>query len=156
MASSDSLKGALMSELSHVVDGLVTMTEPQLLAAFVACGAYALAQSALLDIRSRKLGWLVAAGAALTFVLQSSEWPQATMLCAFAVAGLGVFAALAWLISRWTGVAQLPVESAGAMSQAHAAAPGPTAIAVAPTPLPAAAAALSSPRIRVRRKAYPG
>ena len=140
-----------MSELNQFVQSLASMTQPQLLTAFVACGAYTLAQSALLGQLARRLTWLVAIGAAALFVLQSAEWSRATILCVFAVAGLGSFAAVAWLTSRWLGV------QSG--STTFAAAPPAQAILVdsAPgAPLPVPFAAPQTPvLVRVRRKPYP-
>jgi hypothetical protein len=149
-----------VSEFSHVLDSLGAMTQPQLLAAFIACGAYALAQSALLQSRARQLTWLVAGAAAAMFILQSSEWPQATILCALAVAGLGVFTAMAWLTSRWLGVAEasdaLQLADLPAVPAALAASPAALSmVSPAVPPTPTAPEPLPQ-RVRVRRKAYSG
>ena len=97
-----------MSVLGGVFDSLQAMSLLQLLLAFIACGGYALAQGRLVGPRARRSAALLAALAAAGFGFESSEWAQATMLLAFAVAGLGVFAALAWLTSRALGFARAP------------------------------------------------
>ena len=89
-----------MSELGHVFDSLKAMSLLQLLLAFIACTGYVLAQGGLVGARGRRASGVVAAMAAVAFTILASDWMAATMLVAFAVAGLGVFVAAAWLLSR--------------------------------------------------------
>ena len=76
------------------------------------------------------------------------------MLCVFAVAGLGSFAALAWLTSRWLGVTRMP-----ATSNALEPVASPPAIAVDSAPSAPVWVPLAAPQtpvlVRVRRKPYP-
>ena len=89
-----------MSELGAVVGSLGSMSQLQLLLAFVTCAAYALAIGNLLLPRGRRLAWLAAAAAAVGFGFESDDWTRAAMLVGFAIAGLAAFAALAWFMSR--------------------------------------------------------
>lgn len=97
-----------MSVLGHVFDSLKAMSLLQLLLAFLACIGYAAAQGGLLGARGRQWAGLTAVVAAATFTLIANDWMAATMLVAFAVAGLGVFVALAWVLSRWVAGAGRP------------------------------------------------
>ena len=100
-----------MSVLADVFASLGTMSLPQLLAAFIACVAYGLAQGGLLDRSGRRWAWGLAACAAATFIALHREWPYAVMLVAAALAGLGWVTAMVWLASRLVGIdrAALPV-----------------------------------------------
>ncbi len=89
-----------MSVLGHVFDTLAAMTLLQLLLAFTGCMGYALAQGGLLALRGRQLAGAAAAAAAAAFTMLASDWMAGVMLVAFAVAGLGLFVAAAWLLSR--------------------------------------------------------
>lgn len=100
-----------MSVLGRVFDSLQAMTLLQLLLAFLACIAYAVAQGALLAVNGRRWAALAALTAATAFTLLANDWMSATMLVAFAVAGLGVFVALAWLLSLWVRATQSAVMS---------------------------------------------
>jgi hypothetical protein len=117
-----------MSVLAEVFDSLRTLSSLQLLAAFVACVAYGLAQGGLLDRRARYWAWAVACGAAIAFVALHRDWPYAVVLVAIALAGLGWFTAMVWLASRLMGVdrAAIPVPedaSSGSAEPAPIAAP---------------------------------
>lgn len=92
-----------MSVLGHVLDSLKAMSLLQLLLAFLACIGYAVAQGGLLGARGRQSAGLTALAAAVSFTLLATDWMAATMLVAFAVAGMGVFVGLAWVLSRWLG-----------------------------------------------------
>lgn len=89
-----------MSVLGHVFDTLAAMSLLQLLLAFTGCMAYALAQGGMLARRGRQLAGAVAVAAAAAFTMLASDWMAGVMLVAFAVAGLGLFVAAAWLLSR--------------------------------------------------------
>ena len=111
-----------MSVLGGVFDSLKAMSQLQLLLAFVACTGYALAQGRLLGRRGRRYAASAAGASALGFVAESREWMQASMLLAFAVAGLGLFVAMVWLTSRTLGLARARREAmAGGEAVAEAA-----------------------------------
>lgn len=107
-----------MSVLGHVFDSLKAMSLLQLLLAFLACIGYAGAQGGLLGSRGRQWAGLTALVAAAAFTVLAADWMAATMLVAFAVAGLGVFVALAWVLSRWVTLAG---RSAGGAAEAGSA-----------------------------------
>jgi len=92
-----------MSVLGDVINSLQPMGQWQLLLAFAACTAYVLAQGGLLNAKGRRVAWGVAFVSAVAFTLDSAEWMYSAMLTAFAVAGLGLFVASAWLLSRVLG-----------------------------------------------------
>jgi hypothetical protein len=95
-----------MSVLGDVLDSLRAMTQLQLLLAFVACIGYAFAQGDLFGAVGRRRAWCMTALATVGFGIESTNWAYATMLVAFAVAGLGLFVASTWLISRALGLAR--------------------------------------------------
>lgn len=92
-----------MSVLDDVFRSLNSMGQWQLLLAFVGCMAYAFAQGSLLLPRGRRWAWAASAVAAAAFILECRDWTHATMLLGFAVAGLGSFAGLVWLLCRAIG-----------------------------------------------------
>jgi len=92
-----------MSVLGDVFESLRAMSLIQLLLAFIACTGYALAQGGLVSTRARQISSGVAVLGAVGFAFQSSEWMYAAMLLAFAIAGMGVFVMLAWMISGLIG-----------------------------------------------------
>lgn len=95
-----------MSVLGDVFGSLRTMSLLQLLLAFMACTGYAVAQGALVSAKARR----IAAGAALlsvtAFAFESTQWMYAAMLATFAIAGLGLFVAAAWITSRLLGLSE--------------------------------------------------
>lgn len=129
-----------MTELDDVFDSLNSMSLLQLLMAFVACMAYSLAQSGLIASRSRALATLGAMVAASGFVVLSDTWAYSAVLVAVAVAGIGAFVAIAWLLGRVFGPAPAPV-----VSSAEALA----------FPEPDLAAAAAPKSARPRRRATP-
>lgn len=98
-----------MTVLGDVFEGLNRMGLLQLLLAFVACIGYTLAQGSLVALRGRGIAIVTALGAALAFVVLSDAWAQSTVLIAIAVAGVGAFAAVAWVSGRLLGFAAAPV-----------------------------------------------
>ena len=94
-----------MSVLADVLSSLRTMTQLQLLLAFLACTGYALGQGGLVGPRGRRIAWAITLLSTLGFAFESTEWMHAAMLATFAVAGLGLFVASAWIISRLIGFA---------------------------------------------------
>lgn len=95
-----------MTELDDVFDSLNSMSLLQLLVAFVACTAYTLAQGGLLASRSRGIATVTALVAAVAFILLSDARARSTVLVAVAVAGIGAFVAMAWLLGRLFGSAR--------------------------------------------------
>ncbi|MEP7099220.1 MAG: hypothetical protein ABI781_01840 [Burkholderiales bacterium] len=93
-----------MTVLSDVFGSLRSMTQLQLLLAFIACIGYAFAQGSLLAFRGRRAAWIAAALAAIGFAFESDDWTHATMLLGFAIAGMGSFVAVVWLTSRALGI----------------------------------------------------
>lgn len=95
-----------MSVLGDVFGSLRTMSLLQLLLAFMACTGYAMAQGALVSAKARR----IAAGTALfsvaAFAFESTQWMHAAMLATFAIAGLGLFVAAAWITSRLLGLSE--------------------------------------------------
>jgi len=92
-----------MSVLDDVFGSLESMSQLQLLLAFIACIGYAFAQGSLLLPQGRRAAWFVAALAASGFAFESPDWTHAAMLLVFALAGMGSFVALVWLTSRALG-----------------------------------------------------
>lgn len=97
-----------MTELDDVFGSLNGMSLLQLLMAFVACTAYTLAQGSLVASRSRGISSVTALVAAVGFILLSDTWAHSTVLVAVAVAGIGAFVAMAWLLGRLFGSARAP------------------------------------------------
>ena len=107
-----------MSVLGDVFGSLGSMSQLQLLLAFIACIGYAFAQGSLLPLRGRRVSWFIAALAAAGFAFESPDWTHAAMLLGFAVAGMGSFVALVWLTSRALGFG--PTHAAQAIDAANA------------------------------------
>ena len=110
-----------MSVLGAVFDSLKAMSLLQLLLAFLACIGYAVAQGRLVGPRGRRVAWAVAVLGSIGFVLESGERMYAAMLLAFAIAGLGVFVAMAWLTSRMLGFARSRAQPASEAPRTEAA-----------------------------------
>jgi len=92
-----------MSVLDDVLSSLREMSQLQLLLAFLACTGYALGQGGLIGRKGRRIAWGVTLVSVIGFAFESSEWMHAAMLVAFGIAGLGLFVATAWLMSRALG-----------------------------------------------------
>ena len=107
-----------MSVLGEVFDSLRSMTQWQLLLAFLACMGYVLSQGRLIEPKARRIAATLALVAAIAFAIESAEWTNAAMLLAFAVAGLGLFAGATWLISRLLGLGSSRVADASYASYA--------------------------------------
>lgn len=118
-----------MTVLGDVFDSLNAMSQWQLLLAFIAGIGYTLAQGSLLSARTRTVIAMVAMSSASAFVALGATWAHSTMLVAFAVAGLGAFAAIAWVsgrllgfsATRRAGAAHLMHDGAGATAEPDAA-----------------------------------
>ena len=102
-----------MSELHNT---LRTMGFIQLLLAFVFLTGYALALSSLTGALGRKRAGVVALLAAVGFAAITQPWVHGVLLMVFAVAGLGLFIAIVWMLSRLFGLAagraQAPLDGA--------------------------------------------
>jgi hypothetical protein len=114
-----------MTELDDVFDSLNSMSLLQLFMAFVACTAYTLAQGGLVASRSRAIATATALVAALAFILLGNAWARSAVLVAVAVAGIGAFVAMAWLLGQLFESARAPdgllEETAAAVPDAVAA-----------------------------------
>ncbi|HWH81140.1 MAG TPA: hypothetical protein VNU71_02775 [Burkholderiaceae bacterium] len=125
-----------MSPIAKVFADLGSMGLWQLLLAFVACMAYALAQGRLFGRRGNRVAWAAAFGAAAAFVATSADWTGAVVLVAIAIAGLGSFAGLVWLTSRLFGIDRTPpLAPADSAFAADATAAPPAAGTDGPPPL---------------------
>jgi len=123
-----------MSVLDEVFGSLRAMSQLQLLLAFVACASYALAQGGLIGRKGRRIAWSLTLLSVIGFAFESTEWMHAAMLAAFAIAGLGLFVATAWLMSRALGFSRpLAVAEAAALAEtAEAESDAPPALAPQP------------------------
>ena len=74
-----------MSVFADVLSSLRSMTQLQLLLAFLACTGYVLAQGGLIGLRGRRVAWSVTLISALGFAFESTEWMHAAMLATFAI-----------------------------------------------------------------------
>lgn len=124
-----------MSVLDEVLGSLRAMSQLQLLLAFVACSAYALAQGGLVGRRGRRIAWALTLLSVVAFAFESTEWMYAAMLTAFGIAGLGLFVAIAWLVSRALGFSR-PLVAAEVAPLAEAA-DAEAELAPMPAPQPA-------------------
>lgn len=97
-----------MSVLGDVFGSLESMSQMQLLLAFIACIGYAFAQGSLLPWKGRRIAWAAAVIAAAGFAFESADWTRAAMLLGFAIAGMGTFIALVWMTSRALGLGRNP------------------------------------------------
>lgn len=97
-----------MSMLGELFGSLGSMSQFQLLLAFVASGAYACAQGHLLSARGKFGTWALAIGAAVGFVVECPDWTLGTVMLGVGVVGMGIFAAVVWLLSRLLGVGAEP------------------------------------------------
>ena len=97
-----------MSVLGDVFGSLDSMSQMQLLLAFVGCIGYAFAQGNLLPRKGRRIAWAAAVVAAAGFAFESADWTRAAMLLGFAIVGMGTFIALVWLTSRALGLSRNP------------------------------------------------
>ncbi len=136
-----------MSVLGHVFNTLATMSLVQLLLAFMGCMGYALAQGGLLAPRGRQLAGGTALTAAIAFTMLANDWMAGIMLVAFAVAGLGLFVAAAWVLSR----SVLAAGHAGATDAAFASTDSPAETEADPDLSRPADSGYASPRPPRRR-----
>jgi hypothetical protein len=126
-----------MSVLDEVFDSLRLMTQLQLLLAFLACTGYALAQGKLVPAKGRRIAGSVAFIASAGFAFESTQWMHAAMLLTFAIAGLGLFVAATWLISRALGLTARRVAVAEADTSPTPLQPAPKPRAASPRKRPA-------------------
>jgi hypothetical protein len=89
-----------MEELKHTLE---TLNLIQLLLAFVFVMSYTLALGRMLDERDRWRAAALAFTSALFFSVFTSPWEHGIMLIAFAVVGIGLFMAMAWVAAQFAG-----------------------------------------------------
>lgn len=86
------------------MDGIVVtlnkMSFAQMVLAWAFVGCYSLALGGMLGTKSSVKAGLAAALAAVAFCLLSDQWVHGALLALFAVGGMGLFVALAWLLAR--------------------------------------------------------
>jgi hypothetical protein len=99
-----------MSAHTEMFSGMNAMSLAPLLAAFVACIGYALAQGGLLGSRGRLIALVTMVLGLAGFALQGTDWVRTVVLTAFAIVGFGSFVALVWLMSRALGIDRAPAE----------------------------------------------
>lgn len=92
-----------MTMLQSVFGSLQSMTSAQLLFGFVTCMCYAGLQGSLLIGRIRWTAASIGLSTAFGFVVAGPNWVYSVMLLAFAVAGLGLFAGVVWLLGSVLG-----------------------------------------------------
>jgi len=109
-----------MTVFDDVFDSLTTMSQSQLLLAFVACIGYTVAQGSLVSGRGRGIAFAATLAAALGFAFHSGAWAHGAVLLAFAVTGFGAFAAIVWLAGRLLGLARPNAAPADAANAADA------------------------------------
>jgi O-antigen/teichoic acid export membrane protein len=137
-----------MSVASELHTSLRSMGFMQLLLAIVFLTAYSIACSTLFGGRGRARASVVALLAAVAFTALTTPWVHGVLMVTGAVAGLGVFAALAWVSSAALNVAGIkaleessaaaPVSDPAAEPIAVPAPASPPARAPQPTRIPAA------------------
>lgn len=93
-----------MTMLQSVFGSLQSMTSIQLLYGFLTCMCYAALQGSLLDGPLRWVAVSMCVLTALGFVMTGDDWVYGFMLLVFAVVGLGLFAAVVWLLGSVLGV----------------------------------------------------
>lgn len=93
-----------MSVLAGIFDDLNNMSLLQLLLAFTACIAAVFATGGLLSPRGRLVATAAGLGSTVGFIACSGSWPNAVMIATLAVAGLGLFTASVWLLTRLIGL----------------------------------------------------
>jgi hypothetical protein len=120
-----------VSVLTGLFDDLDRMSLLQLLLVFGACISTAFTLGALLSARARLFAGAMALGCTAAFIVSSDSWPNAVMLAAIAVAGLGLFTAAVWVITRLAGLephgrrAATPPDSSLPSEEPTAAQPAP-------------------------------
>ena len=130
--------------MAELGDSLASMNFVQLLLLFAFVTCYMLAIGGLLGPAARRRFALLALALACAFAALTEPWVHGALLVAFAVAGLGLFVLLTWLLARWLGP-----------RQAHAVV-APTNDAVAPSssmPLAAAQSEVANATSELSRSA---
>lgn len=93
-----------MTDMENLRGSLQGMGFMQLVLAFTAVIGYALAQGRLVSDSARRWAWLLALVSAVSFATMVDPWEHGALLVAFAVVGIGAFAAIVWVVSRVLGV----------------------------------------------------
>ena len=92
--------------MAELGDSLASMNFVQLLLLFAFVTCYMLAIGGLLGPAARRRFALLALALACAFAALTEPWVHGALLVAFAVAGLGLFVLLTWLVARWLGPRQ--------------------------------------------------
>ena len=92
--------------MAQLGDSLASMNFMQLLLLFTFVTCYMLAIGGLLGPAARRRFALLALALAGGFAALTDPWVHGALLMAFAVAGLGLFVLLTWLLARWLGPPQ--------------------------------------------------
>lgn len=95
--------------MAQLGDSLASMNFMQLLLLFAFVTCYMLAIGGLLGPAARRRFALLALALAGGFAVLTDPWVHGALLVAFAVAGLGLFVLLTWLLARWLGPRQVNV-----------------------------------------------
>jgi hypothetical protein len=89
-----------MNDLNHTLQNMGAL---QLLLALVFLGAYAVLLGGFVEGRAQAIAALVAALAASVFTARTDPWVHGVLLVAFVVVGMGLFIAVAWVVTRLAG-----------------------------------------------------
>jgi hypothetical protein len=121
-----------MSVASELHLTLRSMGFMQLLIAIVFLAAYSIACSTLFASRGRARAAAVALLTAMAFTALTQPWVHGALMVAGAVAGLGLFSALGWILSTALRQPQTGTAVADEVASEDALAPEAAAAAVAP------------------------
>jgi nitrate reductase gamma subunit len=89
-----------MNELNHTLQNMGGL---QLLLALLFLGSYAMLLGGFVDGRAQAVAALVSVASAVAFVARTSPWAHGVLLVTFVVVGMGVFIAVAWMVTRLAG-----------------------------------------------------
>lgn len=104
--------------MTDLNDSLQRMGFMQLALLFSFLATYVLAIGGMLHGRARLRSAALAAASAVGFAGFTDPWVHGALLMVFVVAGLGLFAALTWLLAHVVAPAQATPSAAGLAAQA--------------------------------------
>jgi hypothetical protein len=125
-----------MSVAAELHTSLKSMGFVQLLLAIVFLGCYSVACSTLFEGRGRARAAGVALLAAVAFTALTQPWVHGALMVAGAVAGLGLFSAIGWVLSSALHVPQVKVPAADEALPLTAEAPAEAAASPSPARAP--------------------
>ena len=118
----------------HAMDGILltlkNLSFVQMVCAWLFVACYALTLGGMLGAKGRLRAGLSAALASVVFAVFSDHWVHGALLVMFAVAGMGLFVALAWALTQtcsWLLVQRHPVTTPAPALRAAAAPATPAA-----------------------------